>query len=107
MAGRGAPRGASPRAFIAAYDDLIRRARQNELTLADFQDTTVTVTNPGMGYTAAPAVTITGTTGSGFAGTGNLGFRVTGFTVTGGSGYTSAPAVAVAAPPTSNCVPTM
>lgn len=34
--------------FIAAYEDLVRRARDNALTVKDFQGTTVTLTNPGM-----------------------------------------------------------
>ncbi len=34
--------------FIGIYNDLIRRARQNRLTVADFQGTTATLTNPGM-----------------------------------------------------------
>jgi len=33
--------------FHAAYEDLIRRARTNKLTLDDFAGTTVSVTNPG------------------------------------------------------------
>ncbi len=38
--------------FVAAYDDLVLRARQNRLTVEDFQGTTVTLTNPGMLGTA-------------------------------------------------------
>ena len=34
-------------AFHAAYEDLIRRARANKLTLDDFVGTTVSITNPG------------------------------------------------------------
>lgn len=34
--------------FIGIYNDLIRRARQNKLTIADFQGTSATLTNPGM-----------------------------------------------------------
>ncbi|MDQ4143374.1 MAG: multifunctional oxoglutarate decarboxylase/oxoglutarate dehydrogenase thiamine pyrophosphate-binding subunit/dihydrolipoyllysine-residue succinyltransferase subunit [Actinomycetota bacterium] len=33
--------------FFAAYEDLIRRVRSNDLKLEDFADTTVTLTNPG------------------------------------------------------------
>nr|MDQ3805350.1 multifunctional oxoglutarate decarboxylase/oxoglutarate dehydrogenase thiamine pyrophosphate-binding subunit/dihydrolipoyllysine-residue succinyltransferase subunit [Acidobacteriota bacterium] len=33
--------------FLAAYDDIIRRARSGKLGLPDFQDTTVSLTNPG------------------------------------------------------------
>lgn len=34
--------------FTGAYDDLVARARQGKLAVEDFQDTTVTLTNPGM-----------------------------------------------------------
>ncbi|WP_139738260.1 multifunctional oxoglutarate decarboxylase/oxoglutarate dehydrogenase thiamine pyrophosphate-binding subunit/dihydrolipoyllysine-residue succinyltransferase subunit [Actinomyces wuliandei] len=34
--------------FVAAYEDLVRRAREGSLSPADFQGTTVTLTNPGM-----------------------------------------------------------
>ncbi|MDQ1381502.1 MAG: multifunctional 2-oxoglutarate metabolism enzyme, partial [Actinomycetota bacterium] len=34
-------------AFHAAYEDLVRRARTNQLTLEDFAGTTVSLTNPG------------------------------------------------------------
>ncbi len=34
--------------FHAAYNDLIGRSRRNKLTLEDFADTSVTITNPGM-----------------------------------------------------------
>jgi multifunctional 2-oxoglutarate metabolism enzyme len=34
--------------FFAAYNELIRRAQAGQLTLEDFADTTVTLTNPGM-----------------------------------------------------------
>jgi multifunctional 2-oxoglutarate metabolism enzyme len=33
--------------FWSAYEDIVRRARDNQLTVADFQGTTVTLTNPG------------------------------------------------------------
>jgi 2-oxoglutarate dehydrogenase E1 component len=33
--------------FLAAYEDLVQRARQNKLTAADFQGTTISLTNPG------------------------------------------------------------
>ncbi|WP_083288790.1 multifunctional oxoglutarate decarboxylase/oxoglutarate dehydrogenase thiamine pyrophosphate-binding subunit/dihydrolipoyllysine-residue succinyltransferase subunit [Jiangella alba] len=33
--------------FWAAYEDVVRRARDNKLTVADFQGTTITLTNPG------------------------------------------------------------
>ncbi|MDX1388351.1 MAG: 2-oxo acid dehydrogenase subunit E2, partial [Acidobacteriota bacterium] len=34
--------------LVAAYDDLVVRARQGKLSLDDFEGTTVTLTNPGM-----------------------------------------------------------
>ncbi len=33
--------------FWTAYEDIVRRARDNKLTIEDFQGTTVTLTNPG------------------------------------------------------------
>src|SRR3984957_9141502 len=33
--------------FLEAYDDLVKRARGNKLTVADFEGTTVSLTNPG------------------------------------------------------------
>jgi 2-oxoglutarate dehydrogenase E1 component len=33
--------------FLAAYDDLVQRARQGKLAVEDFQGTTVSLTNPG------------------------------------------------------------
>ena len=33
--------------YLAAYEDLVRRARSNELTPADFAGTTISLTNPG------------------------------------------------------------
>ncbi|MDQ4123439.1 MAG: multifunctional oxoglutarate decarboxylase/oxoglutarate dehydrogenase thiamine pyrophosphate-binding subunit/dihydrolipoyllysine-residue succinyltransferase subunit [Acidobacteriota bacterium] len=33
--------------FLAAYDDKVKRARDNKLEIADFQGTTVSLTNPG------------------------------------------------------------
>ncbi|MBT8399463.1 MAG: multifunctional oxoglutarate decarboxylase/oxoglutarate dehydrogenase thiamine pyrophosphate-binding subunit/dihydrolipoyllysine-residue succinyltransferase subunit, partial [Rhodothermia bacterium] len=34
--------------FVGVYNDLVRRARDNELELSDFKGTTATITNPGM-----------------------------------------------------------
>ena len=34
-------------AFWTAYEDVVRRARENKLTVADFQGTSVSLTNPG------------------------------------------------------------
>ena len=72
--------------------------------------TAITVTNPGAGYVTVPSVQIVprpGGAGSGATATAVLAFRVTGFTVTAtsGSGYTAAPGVSVALPPSANCVP--
>ena len=36
------------REFLAAFNDVVSRARQGKLTLDDFENTSVTVTNPGM-----------------------------------------------------------
>src|SRR5690606_12940394 len=33
--------------FVAAYEDVVRRARTNKLTVDDFTGTTITLTNPG------------------------------------------------------------
>lgn len=33
--------------YLTAYEDLVSRARQNKLTAADFQGTTISLTNPG------------------------------------------------------------
>jgi 2-oxoglutarate dehydrogenase E1 component len=33
--------------FIAAYDDLVARTRENKLAVADFEGTTISLTNPG------------------------------------------------------------
>lgn len=33
--------------FIRAYDDVVKRAREGKLGLPDFQDTTISLTNPG------------------------------------------------------------
>ncbi len=33
--------------FVAAFDDIIFRARNNKLTVADFEGTTISLTNPG------------------------------------------------------------
>src|SRR4029078_9583726 len=33
--------------FLSAYDDVIKRAREGKLQIADFQGTTISLTNPG------------------------------------------------------------
>lgn len=38
--------------FVGAYNDIVRRARDNRLEVSDFQETTATLTNPGMIGTA-------------------------------------------------------
>jgi multifunctional 2-oxoglutarate metabolism enzyme len=38
--------------FAAAFDDVVSRARENKLTVADFEGTTVSITNPGTVGTA-------------------------------------------------------
>ena len=55
----------------------------------------ITVTAPGSGYTAAPAVALTGGGGTGATAKATIsGGKITGFVITNpGSGYTSAPTV--------------
>ncbi len=33
--------------FVAAFDDIVARARTNKLTVQDFEGTTISLTNPG------------------------------------------------------------
>src|SRR5208282_5485815 len=33
--------------FVAAYDDIVARARNNKLTVPDFEGTSISLTNPG------------------------------------------------------------
>ena len=33
--------------FVAAYDDIVARARTNKLQVSDFEGTTISLTNPG------------------------------------------------------------
>src|SRR5207248_4346054 len=33
--------------YVSVFDDLVRRARKGKLTAADFQGTTISLTNPG------------------------------------------------------------
>jgi multifunctional 2-oxoglutarate metabolism enzyme len=49
------------RQLLEAYDDIVRRARAGHLQLADFQETTITLTNPGtLGTTASNPRLMTG-----------------------------------------------
>lgn len=42
------------REFVAAYDDVVQRARDGKLTIPDFQGTSISLTNPGgLGTTAS------------------------------------------------------
>lgn len=61
----------------------------------------VTITDPGLGYQTPPAVTFSGGGGSGATATSTVdGNEVSSITVTnGGTGYTSAPTVTIAFPP--------
>lgn len=61
----------------------------------------IDVTNPGSGYTAAPAVTITDTTGSGATAVANVNNgQVVSITVqNAGTGYSQNPTITIAAPP--------
>ncbi len=63
---------------------------------------TINITSGGSGYTAAPAVTLTGGGGTGATATATItGGAVTAITIlTVGSGYTSAPTVTIAPPGT-------
>ena len=60
----------------------------------------IVITNPGVGYTLAPTIQISGSGGSGAAGTAFIGDNTIGIvTITsGGSGYTTAPTITVSAP---------
>lgn len=65
------------------------------VTLTANAITSVTVSNPGFGYTEAPAITLTGGGGTGGVLTASLTGRVRSITITKpGIGYTSAPTVA-------------
>jgi len=61
----------------------------------------INVTNPGSGYTTAPAVTITDTTGSGAVAIANVNNgQVVSITVqNAGTGYSQNPTITIAAPP--------
>jgi 2-oxoglutarate decarboxylase len=59
--------------FVAAYDDLVARARQGKLTVEDFRDTTVTLTNPGTIGTALSVPRLMAGQGV-ILGTGSIGY---------------------------------
>jgi multifunctional 2-oxoglutarate metabolism enzyme len=59
--------------FVAAYDDLVVRARANKLQVEDFQGTTVSLTNPGMLGTALSVPRLMEGQGT-IVGTGNIGY---------------------------------
>lgn len=64
-------------------------------TVSGGQITAITVSNPGFGYTEAPAITLSGGGGTGGVLTASLTGRVRSITITKpGVGYTSAPTVA-------------
>lgn len=70
------------------------------LNVTDGKITSVKITNPGKGYTAAPTITVTSTAGKDFVGTAVLG-AITGVKITkSGKGYKVAPTVNFAEPPT-------
>ncbi len=59
--------------FAATYDDMVIRTRQGKLSLEDFRDTTVTLTNPGMIGTVLSVPRLM--TGQGtIVGTGAIGY---------------------------------
>jgi len=60
-------------AFVAAYDDLVARARQGKLAVGDFEGTTVTLTNPGTAGTALSVPRLMAGQGT-IVGTGAIGY---------------------------------
>jgi len=70
-------------------------------TIASGSLATIPITNGGTGYGVAPQVTITGGGGTGARATANVTNGViTGFSITGGTGYTSPPTVTISQAPT-------
>ncbi len=59
--------------FVAAYNDIINRARQNKLALEEFQGTSVTLTNPGMLGTLMSVPRLMAGQGT-IVGVGSIGF---------------------------------
>ncbi len=59
--------------FLAAYEDLVQRSRKNQLTVDDFDGTTMTLTNPGMLGTALSVPRLMQGQGA-IIGTGSIGF---------------------------------
>lgn len=76
-------------------------AIQNKINNLQLKDQDFSITNPGSGYTSAPAVTISGGNGvDAFATATVAGGQVTGITLTAnGSGYSTSPTITIAAPP--------
>ena len=58
--------------FLRAYNDLVRKSRTNQLEIADFQGTTISLTNPGMIGTVASVPRLMKTQGAIIA-TGQIG----------------------------------
>jgi hypothetical protein len=89
-------------AIVSAGTNITRQATATATVTSGFV-TSISVTDGGAGYTSAPAVTITDSTGSGASATANVsGGMVSSITVNNaGSGYSSSPSVAIAPPPLS------
>lgn len=89
-------------ALVNDGSNTVRRATANGNVTGGFL-TSISMVDGGSGYSAAPAVTITDSTGSGAAAVANIsGGAVTSITVqNAGSGYSPTPTIAIAAPPAS------
>ncbi len=59
--------------LVAAYDDLVLRTRNNKLELSDFEETTITLTNPGMIGTAMSVPRLMAGQGA-IIGVGSIGY---------------------------------
>ncbi len=59
--------------FVASYDDRVQRARQGKLVVADFDGTTVSLTNPGMIGTALSVPRLMAGQGT-IVGIGSIGY---------------------------------
>jgi hypothetical protein len=87
-------------AIVSPGTNVTRRATAMATVTSGFL-TGISVTDGGAGYTSAPTVTITDTTGSGASATAHVsGGTVTSITVnSAGSGYSPSPAINIALPP--------